>query len=261
MKTKKEIFLGRIDKNGDWVEGMNTQCWNFVPKNSNYMGTNKSRSFNLGNGVIRPLRICAYQFLVDEKYSKGRLFSKCKNSNCVNPEHIVLNNVFIADKIDIIVGGKLHRRCPSCRNYFPKSVDNFYISKNGTYLKCRECSIRSVTESRAITWKRVLIYEAAKSVKKGLDMNLTLEDINYLYESQKGRCYWTGIEMIPSSISRYPFKPSLDRLDRFKGYTLDNVVLCCLAMNIGRNSSSKEVFEEFILKIKKEGLNTSLWKK
>ncbi len=67
-----------------------------------------------------------------------------------------------------------------------------------------------------------------------------------MYEKQNGLCYWFNVPLTPSNNSKHPQQPSLDRLDRNKGYTKDNVVLTCYSANIGRNENSVEEWESFI---------------
>ena len=70
-----------------------------------------------------------------------------------------------------------------------------------------------------------------------------------MYKNQKGLCYWFKIPLIPSNNSKHPQQPSLDRLDRNKGYTKDNVVLTCYSANIGRNENNLETWKNFLNKI------------
>jgi hypothetical protein len=79
-----------------------------------------------------------------------------------------------------------------------------------------------------------------------IDENFILE----LFEKQNGKCYWFKVDLKPSNIAKYPWQPSLDRLDRDKGYTKDNVVLACYSANIGRNTASAEIFNMFVIDLK-----------
>jgi hypothetical protein len=71
-------------------------------------------------------------------------------------------------------------------------------------------------------------------------------DINEMFEGQNGLCYWFNIPLIPSTQTKHPQQPSLDRLDGTKGYIKDNVVLCCYSANIGRNETDIETWKNFI---------------
>ena len=143
-----------------------------------------------------------------------------------------------------------------------KTIDKFYKSQRGR--KCIDCVLerarkykknrRSNIEVRKIEgkkqkerrvrlWQNTLIND---SKKRGKEYNLTVNDINQMYQNQNGLCYWFNIPLIPSSNSKHPQQPSLDRLDRNKGYTKDNVVLVCYSANIGRNENDLETWQNFL---------------
>ena len=152
------------------------------------------------------------------------------------------------------------KQCSVCG--IVKTNDDFYKSQRGT--KCKVC-VLNVTreykkqkrkdsdfrkiegqkqkERRVRLWQNTLIHD---SKKRGKEHNLTVNDINDLYEKQNGLCYWFKVPLIPSDKLKHPQQPSLDRLDRNKGYTKDNVVLSCYSANIGRNESSVKEWENFL---------------
>lgn len=153
-----------------------------------------------------------------------------------------------------------HKICKICK--ITKPIEDFYKSQRGS--KCKSCLLnitreykrkkREDSEFRKIEsqkqkerrkrlWQNTLIHD---SKHRNLENNITVEDINELYEKQKGLCYWFKIPLAPSTHSKHPQQPSLDRLDRKKGYTKENVVLCCYSANIGRNENDLETWESFI---------------
>ena len=142
-----------------------------------------------------------------------------------------------------------------------KNIDNFYKSQRG--LKCKDCALQITREykkqkrkdlefrksevikqkeRRVRLWQNTLIHDS----KRGREHTLTVNDINEMYQSQNGLCYWFNIPLIPSDNSKHPQQPSLDRLDRNKGYTKDNVVLACYSANIGRNENDLETWQNFL---------------
>jgi len=260
MRTDELRFLSRLNKQGKFDKKLG-YCWEIIQSNSSKTWGNKSPPFRLQNGTIKTIQSFSFSIFNPDWDGKGNVYSICKNPLCANPDHLVLKDPLLSTGVEFYRNKIRYRICPSCKQEFIKSVENFYISKSGSFLKCKSCSVKSTIKSRMNKWARVLLYEAQKRNKEnGVDCSITIDDIISIYTSQNGKCYWTGLDMTPSIISKFPSKPSLDRLDRFKGYTLDNVVLCCLAINIGRNSSSKDVFEQFILNLKNKGIDTSLWK-
>jgi len=108
----------------------------------------------------------------------------------------------------------MDKQCSKCGVI--KNINDFYKSQRGT--KCRECTL-----------------QIGREYKK-----------NKRNEKQNGLCYWFKIPLTPSTGKKHPQQPSLDRLDRNKGYTKDNVVLTCYAANIGRNENDVETWSEFL---------------
>jgi|TARA_R110000851_G_C12761686_1_gene533153 hypothetical protein len=66
-----------------------------------------------------------------------------------------------------------------------------------------------------------------------------------LKNSQKGKCYWLGIDL-DLTMKDNLRKPSLDRLDNSKGYEADNVVLTTLFANTGRRDSTVSQMKSFL---------------
>ena len=156
-----------------------------------------------------------------------------------------------------------HKICKICGE--TKSIDDFYESQRS--LKCKNCTLQITREykkekrkilefrksegikqkeRRVRLWQNTLIHDS----KRGKEHSLTVKDINEMYEKQNGLCYWFNVPLTPSNNSKHPQQPSLDRLDRNKGYTIDNVVLTCYSANIGRNENSVEDWETFIKVLK-----------
>lgn len=153
------------------------------------------------------------------------------------------------------------RQCSKCGEV--KSDNDFYQSQRGN--RCKECILigtrkykrkkrmdpehRKIEadkqkERRVRLWQNTLIHD---SKNRGVEHTLTIDDINQLFQKQNGLCYWFNVPLIPSNDSKHSQQPSLDRLDRTKGYTLDNVVLTCYSANIGRNETSIEDWEKFLI--------------
>lgn len=154
----------------------------------------------------------------------------------------------------------MDKQCSKCGKI--KSEDNFYTSQRGN--KCKDCVLFDTRgykrkkrldpeyrkkegllqkERRVRLWQNTLIND---SKFRKLENTLTVDDINEILSNQNGLCYWFKIPLKPSSNKKHPQQPSLDRLDRNKGYTKDNVVLCCYSANIGRNENDLETWEKFL---------------
>jgi hypothetical protein len=153
------------------------------------------------------------------------------------------------------------KQCGKCGK--TKDLTEFYLSQRGT--KCKECVLQigkeykkkvrlnpefrkteslKQKERRVRLWENTLIHDA--KYRHGLENTLTIQDVKDMFKKQEGKCYWFKIPLIPSESKKHPQQPSLDRLDRNKGYTKDNVVLACYSSNIGRNENDLETWEEFL---------------
>jgi len=154
----------------------------------------------------------------------------------------------------------MEKQCSKCK--LIKSENDFYKSQRGS--RCKECLLEVTRnykrkkrlnpeqrkkegikqkERRFRLWQNTL---ANDSKNRGLENNLTVNDINEMFNRQNGLCYWFKVPLLPSNKSKHPQQPSLDRLDRTKGYTKNNVVLCCYSANIGRNENDQKTWEEFL---------------
>jgi hypothetical protein len=78
--------------------------------------------------------------------------------------------------------------------------------------------------------------------------DLTIEHLLSLWETQCGKCYWTGIELTygPDIPRAHLAKLSFDRLDNTIGYMQGNVVLASNFANRGRGNASAEEFKTFL---------------
>ncbi len=102
-------------------------------------------------------------------------------------------------------------------------------------------------ERRVRLWQKTLLHDCTGRKNK---IDIDVDFINYLFEKQEGKCFWFGVDLIPSPNKKHPQQPSLDRLDNKLGYTKGNVVLSCYSANIGRNENEKDVWIQFIKQIK-----------
>lgn len=144
--------------------------------------------------------------------------------------------------------------CRSCDLLKPASdFKKSIIHKDGYRNHCKRCEYNTDFKSRKAyelkKWAKKLFQHAKKHAKSPVEIDEAF--IEELYVKQNGKCFWFNVDLKPSNIAKYPFQPSLDRLDREKGYTRDNVVLACYTANIGRNTSTVEIFQEFIKELKK----------
>ena len=89
-------------------------------------------------------------------------------------------------------------------------------------------------------------YLAAKhrAKKKGIEFNLTIDDLEALYSNQSGKCFYSGLHM--PLIEDRKYVVSIDRIDSNVGYVLSNVVLVCTIINSMKNDLSVVEFGDII---------------
>lgn len=81
------------------------------------------------------------------------------------------------------------------------------------------------------------------------EVNLTLEDLKSVWDSQEGKCVYSKVNLeIPKNrgINNPIYTSSLDRIDSNKGYTKDNIQFISIAMNHMKNSMTDIEMRELI---------------
>lgn len=70
--------------------------------------------------------------------------------------------------------------------------------------------------------------------------NLKYDDIVNIWNKQCGKCHHSGI---PMKYDKNEWRLSIDRIDNDKGYTVDNIVLCCLEFNTRKTWTDTKINE------------------
>ncbi len=149
------------------------------------------------------------------------------------------------------------KTCTNCKT--EKLIGEFYLNKRkNVYLSwCKKCTKLRAAESRrelrrsdniedrlTMTFYSLLITAKFHPKRKNkTDFSITVDTLRNLYKSQSGKCYYTGTPMKikhPNDKAQDPFIISLDRIDSGKGYTPENVVLCCWGINSLKGANSPE---------------------
>lgn len=106
---------------------------------------------------------------------------------------------------------------------------------------CEEQVSKSGNFHLKVAWKFISLYKSAE--RRGKEFSLSLRDVAHLVVQTK--CYYTGT---PFTDEEGPYKATVDRIDRTKGYVRGNVVMCCELANRVKN----ELFEREESHIKTE---------
>jgi hypothetical protein len=95
-------------------------------------------------------------------------------------------------------------------------------------------------------------YFMRKARNRKHETDLDLPYLKALWETQGGRCALSGIEMVlPRNTLAWekqtddPWKPSLDRIDSSKGYTMGNVRYVTVMANLAKSRFSDEQLRRF----------------
>jgi len=84
------------------------------------------------------------------------------------------------------------------------------------------------------------------------EVTITIDNLLNMWQNQNGECYLTKIKMDTMSSERSLKNVSIDQIDAGKGYTLDNIGLCCESINLSKMQMTKD---EFIEQLKLAGKN------
>ncbi len=137
------------------------------------------------------------------------------------------------------------KQCNMCQQIRPLS--DFWREGDTLDSYARRCKLcmrpkaaQYAREWNAKNWARAILSTAKSGCsqnrrKRNLDFSIDENHINELWDRQQGMCYWFDIALIPSSIKKYPQKPTLERLDGKLGYVPDNVVLAMQRTKRGTN--------------------------
>jgi len=142
--------------------------------------------------------------------------------------------------------------CSRCQNKFQRKLKeyNYQVKLGQTKFYCfPECSKLNRTDE--FTPFKESFRQAKKSAKyQKKEFNISIEDIRSLWESQKGICPYTGIQMELSCYKKHKLNSaSLDRIDSSKGYINGNIEFVCLFINLGKNGFEKPDVKDFLKRI------------
>jgi hypothetical protein len=97
----------------------------------------------------------------------------------------------------------------------------------------------------------------SKDKKKGLDNNMTYENIIELKNKQNNKCVYTNVELEWSNANK-KFRVSLDRIDSTKGHTTENCQLVILPINYLKSNMTIEKFKKVVNALKNPKLHDSI---
>lgn len=131
----------------------------------------------------------------------------------------------------------MSKTCAQC--FVEKSLNDFNRvpksnRKDGRSRYCKTCTSERTKGYRAQSPRTrfTVSMNTARTTarRKSLAFELSIEGLIGVWEKQKGLCFYSGVPMKYSGDGT-PESVSLERVDSNKGYTPDNVVLCCTIVN------------------------------
>jgi hypothetical protein len=142
--------------------------------------------------------------------------------------------------------GRWVRNCPLCNAVITHLRRNYCIGAHNIKQPCKRCSNISNHPSGMHKNVRISWYESFRksTLTRGYSWEVTLDDINDLYEEQNKVCELSGIS-IGWSESGWEHTASIDRVDNNKGYTVDNIQLVHKQVNMMRGSLTVPDFLKF----------------
>lgn len=141
----------------------------------------------------------------------------------------------------------------SCRDGKPAKLCRECYNKHPAVVKCelrRRSRLRGSFENDLALYFRKRVDAVRNQCKhRGIVFDLDAEFLLGLWRSQNGKCYYSGIPMKREK-KQLGFQcwdaPSIDRKVPSLGYTKDNVVLCCFAVNSFKQSLDEKQFAEMV---------------
>ena len=131
--------------------------------------------------------------------------------------------------------------CNKCNIEKPVSEFSFYNDK--PLYSCKQCQaaktkkwLKKLSESTDPmdmlndTFYKMLQATRSNAKTNHIPCELSLPILRAMYDKQKGKCYYTGVQMTLRSkghLDRDPLLISFDRKNSDEGYTPTNTVLCC----------------------------------
>ena len=142
--------------------------------------------------------------------------------------------------------------CSTCNITFPLTKENFHKrndSDTGFQHRCKKCLEKDPTRVNRLIKKDDLDLfikdrfhgARSRSIKKGIEFELTLEYLKDLWNIQNGLCAITKIKMTHTILEgKLKTNLSIDKVDPALGYTKDNIQLVCNIVNVMKSNMSIE---------------------
>lgn len=166
-------------------------------------------------------------------------------------------------KLKCKCGKEFDRELREYRRQIKNGNNTFYctLSCSGRYGKGITFFSNHIEVPEHLRSFRIYLTKSKKRNKKySIDGDITLEYLKEIFDSQNGKCIYTGVNLIHQKQRNrkhkekdYIYMASLDRIDSDKGYKVGNVQFISVCMNYAKNNMSHEKAKEFIAVIRNVG--------
>jgi len=176
-----------------------------------------------------------------------------------DPDHLSLleiSEVSLLSNVPLKVGKNIHFKvkCIKCGKEYTKPSCTFGRTK----CQCRKTingafNYKGTGNICSIYFNRV----RERAGVRGIEFNITAEDMLEKYNQQNGKCALSGIDItLQRNYKKYKkMTASLDRIDSSKSYTIDNIQWVHRDINIMKNHYNEEYFIEMCKLIAKNKSN------
>ena len=120
-----------------------------------------------------------------------------------------------------------HKNCKKCQKITLHRMVNDCRINRKIYYSCSNC-MENHSKKYRDTHRLRYLAQKANSRKRPDSIKMTEEILQNIYDNQEGKCALSGLKFSMNSSDR---KPSLDRIDSNKGYTLTNIQLVSYFVN------------------------------
>lgn len=148
---------------------------------------------------------------------------------------------------------KKHRKEYNKSEEFKAYQKQWYASNKTKVLKKTAANYKYKKQTSPLAFIYRNAEQSLKTRKKkgkNIDFDITIQFLNDLWEQQNGKCFYTNVPMVIIKEGKHPQHPSLDRKDSDKGYTKNNVVLCCQSINFAKSCYTEAEFIDFLKLVK-----------
>nr|QBK92891.1 MAG: Zn-finger protein [Pithovirus LCPAC403] len=148
-------------------------------------------------------------------------------------------------------------------NYIKNKLDEDFLFVMARYIAeykgiTKKIKISSIVEKFIRVRLNCTLDRVQRRTRKGIKLDITLNELYTKFENQGGLCMLSGLPMTTYTTNR--FRPleerkqrleknyhniSIDRIDSFKDYTIDNVNLVCSCINIMKSEMPQDMFIDF----------------